>query len=346
MISKIQTLTLATIQNHGLYPPWCPDALDRYRTGYYRRKRALHDSLTAGKDRSLLSLRTATNATLITLHHYTPPRLQGILPARLEPEPPDTSTIALTLALFGSMAVIALAIARLVRMRSNARRYAPPHQSSCKNEDQGRILIDFDGQAYIPERHRPAEGDYLHRYADHIRNSMSSESSGSSRSSSVFSWTSITSRNTSASSLSSIGSDKFPWGDDTDDSGGGKSESVIQLPTKDNVKIFFDPETGEFIHLSPWTSRLTEDGGDGNVEKGDTQQALVQMATGLSSFAGGRSVSETIQAALEDWEQHENDKSNIPDILNSNIVEPETSDTAKDDQQGLQQRSGRVYEHD
>lgn len=76
-------------------------------------------------------------------------------------------------------------------------------------------------------------------------------------------------------------------------------ENLIELPAKGKTKNFFDPNTGEFIHLVPWSTqnhsvfyneddRSAQD--EGVKEKGETKQKLVQMTAGGAALAGGKDI--------------------------------------------------------
>ncbi|MDI1489517.1 MAG: hypothetical protein OHK93_008796 [Ramalina farinacea] len=75
--------------------------------------------------------------------------------------------------------------------------------------------------------------------------------------------------------------------------------NLIELPARGMTKNFFDPNTGEFIHLIPWSSQnhtgfYVDDGESSDDEedmgKGETKQKFVQMTTGGAALAGGKHI--------------------------------------------------------
>ena len=76
-------------------------------------------------------------------------------------------------------------------------------------------------------------------------------------------------------------------------------ENLIELPARGMTKNFFDPNTGEFIHLIQWSSQnhtgFRVDGCKGSDDeedmgKGETKQKFVQMTTGGAALAGGKHI--------------------------------------------------------
>lgn len=93
------------------------------------------------------------------------------------------------------------------------------------------------------------------------------------------------------------GTSKVSLKNDTSDE---KPENLIELETKGPNKTFFDPETGEFIHLTPWKSTGAEEihglKPDG---KGSIKRAFAQMALGATGWAGGKSIDDQLVEELQ-----------------------------------------------
>ena len=85
-------------------------------------------------------------------------------------------------------------------------------------------------------------------------------------------------------------------------------EGLIELKTTDDNKTYFDPETGEFIHLTPWKSPQKDDDESKDNHSGkaatkkDTARAITRMATGLGAYAGGKDVDEALARGITDAE--------------------------------------------
>ena len=94
----------------------------------------------------------------------------------------------------------------------------------------------------------------------------------------------------------------------TDRSANEKHEGLIELETTGDNKTFFDPETGEFIHLTPWRSPQKNDNESNDnhsgkaATRGDTTRAIVRMATGLVAWAGGKEVDDVLVKNITDAE--------------------------------------------
>lgn len=111
------------------------------------------------------------------------------------------------------------------------------------------------------------------------------------------------SRNTSEDTLVGPWKDT-KWGTSkvslTNDASDEKHDNLIELKTEGPNKTFFDPETGEFIHLTPWKSTggeevhgLKPDG------KGSTKRALIQMTLGATGWAGGKNIDDQLAEELQ-----------------------------------------------
>ena len=86
----------------------------------------------------------------------------------------------------------------------------------------------------------------------------------------------------------------------TDRSANEKHEGLIELETTGDNKTFFDPETGEFIHLTPWKSPNKDDESNDDhsskaATKGDITRTIPRMATGLAAWAGGKDIDDVVE---------------------------------------------------
>ncbi len=87
----------------------------------------------------------------------------------------------------------------------------------------------------------------------------------------------------------------------TDRSTNEKHEGLIELDTTGDNKTFFEPETGEFIHLTPWRSPHKDDDESNDdhsskaTTKGDIRRAIPRMAIGLAAWAGGKDVDDLVE---------------------------------------------------
>ena len=86
----------------------------------------------------------------------------------------------------------------------------------------------------------------------------------------------------------------------TTDTSDERHDNLIELETEGPNKTFFDLETGEFIHLTPWKSTgyeevhgLKPDG------KGSTKRALIQMTLGGAGLAGGKNIDDQLAEELQ-----------------------------------------------
>lgn len=86
----------------------------------------------------------------------------------------------------------------------------------------------------------------------------------------------------------------------TNDASDEKHENLIELETEGPNKTFFDPETGEFIHLTPWKSTGDEEvHGLRPDSKGSTKRALAQMTIGATGWAGGKNIDDQLAEELQ-----------------------------------------------
>lgn len=111
----------------------------------------------------------------------------------------------------------------------------------------------------------------------------------------------------------------------TDNASNETHDNLIELDTEGPSKTFFDPETGEFIHLTPWKST-----GDDEIHglqpdgKGSTKRALAQMTIGATSWAASKNIddqlAEVLQANSKGQEQH-----SVGDCVTGNMTNEEPS---------------------
>ena len=81
-----------------------------------------------------------------------------------------------------------------------------------------------------------------------------------------------------------------------------RHENLIELKTEGPNKTFFDPETGEFLHLEPWKSTgNNEVHGHGlrPDRKGSIRRAFAIMALGGTGWAGGKSIDDQLAEELQ-----------------------------------------------
>ena len=94
----------------------------------------------------------------------------------------------------------------------------------------------------------------------------------------------------------------------TDQSANETHEGLRELETTGDIKTYFDDETGEFIHLTPWKSPHKDDDESKGNHSGkaatnkDTMHAFVCMATGLSAWAGGKDIDDALAREIADAE--------------------------------------------
>lgn len=160
------------------------------------------------------------------------------------------------------------------------------------------------GQGIRVIKHKPDEQHYLGHLSRRIRKSQvgienevtdedQSWSSHNSSSSTLVPWTPPLNAPSKVSLLTT-----------TKDSEEHSHEGLIELESRGPNKNFFDPETGEFIHLSPWVSTHEDSGNDDDSK--DTRHAIAQMATGAGAFAGGKPIEDFIWGELNP-EEEDND---------------------------------------
>ena len=79
-----------------------------------------------------------------------------------------------------------------------------------------------------------------------------------------------------------------------------KHENLIELKTEGPNKTFFDPETGEFLHLTPWKSTGNDEAhGLTPDRKGSIRRAFAIMTLGGAGWAGGKSIDDQLAEELQ-----------------------------------------------
>ena len=79
-----------------------------------------------------------------------------------------------------------------------------------------------------------------------------------------------------------------------------KHENLIELKTEGPNKTFFDPETGEFLHLTPWKSTGNDEvHGLRPDSKGSIRRAFAMMTLGGAGWAGGKSIDDQLAEELQ-----------------------------------------------
>ncbi len=191
-----------------------------------------------------------------------------------------------------------------------------------RHHEEGPETVSWEGYRMI--RRNPEDVHPLGQLRQHIRSSQPDavhNPTGEPK------WQS---RNTSEDTL--VG----PWKDTkwgaskvslTSDESNEKHENLIELETEEPNKTFFDPETGEFIHLTPWKSTGVEEvhglRPDG---KGSIKCAFATMTLGATGWAGGKSIDDQLAEELQanstgvDREEH-----NAGDSTTGNTLNPRRS---------------------
>ena len=93
----------------------------------------------------------------------------------------------------------------------------------------------------------------------------------------------------------------------TDRSANETHEGLIELPTTGDEKTYFDPDTGKFIHLTPWKSPHKDDETNDNhsgkaATKKDIARAIARMATGIGAYGGGKGIDDALKREIADAE--------------------------------------------
>ena len=86
----------------------------------------------------------------------------------------------------------------------------------------------------------------------------------------------------------------------TNDTSDERHENLIELETEGPNKTFFDAETGEFLHLTPWKSTGDEEvHGLKPDNKGSIRRAFAIMTLGGTGWAGGKSIDDQLAEELQ-----------------------------------------------
>ena len=79
-----------------------------------------------------------------------------------------------------------------------------------------------------------------------------------------------------------------------------KHENLIELKTEGPNKTFFDPETGEFLHLTQWKSTGNDEAhGLRPDRKGSIRRAFAMMTLGGAGWAGGKNIDDQLAEELQ-----------------------------------------------
>ena len=256
----------------------------------------------------------ASSVSLPTLHAFLR-RSLGLPETEESSNPQNIQPIKIAIATGFVLFVGSLFVLR--RMQDHARVEAPPFTCPGRSDRQ-RVRVErhsSDAQEqvtlddeYEMLKHNPNEQDYLGQVRQQIRNSQQIDMTTSQES---VDWAS---HNSSADTLITQNDRRRSTPSKINlrhsiDNGHKEQESVIhegviELPAKGKTKNFFDPTTGEFIHLAPWRSNEyeDEDSDDDEVAKGQVKQAFAQMTAGATALAGGKIIDERFLEEMEKWQ--------------------------------------------
>ena len=82
-----------------------------------------------------------------------------------------------------------------------------------------------------------------------------------------------------------------------------KHEGLIELETTNDSKTFFDPDTGKFIHLTPWRSGADSSSHDQTTkgaQEGSVKRAIAKMFPGGVALAGGKRIGEAVKTTTNE----------------------------------------------
>ena len=157
--------------------------------------------------------------------------------------------------------------------------------------------VSGQGQGYRLIRRNPEDSHPLGQLREHIRNSQPNAVENPTGESA---WQS---HNSSEETLSGPwknarwGTSKVSLKNHTSEE---KHENLIELKTEGPNKTFFDPETGEFLHLTPWKSTGNDEvHGLRPDRKGSIRRAFAMMTLGGAGWAGGKSIDDQLAEELQ-----------------------------------------------
>ncbi|KAL8823096.1 MAG: hypothetical protein Q9191_006180 [Dirinaria sp. TL-2023a] len=104
---------------------------------------------------------------------------------------------------------------------------------------------------------------------------------------------------------------------------------LIELKPKGQKRNFFDPDTGELLHLSPWKSRKQSqesEESDESLDEGEVHKMITQMGVGSAVLGGGTAAEEQLHKKAQ--AESENRPQQMGDSLAGLVTNDEFS--AKD----------------
>ena len=266
------------VQKLGDMTSECEDMLRRFRNGEFKPpypvyKRAIDGLRKRSMDLSA-SLLSRSDSQVEHSHNWT--YAAGIV------------------FLLSTILVVALKFNTLTNIRSSLSFQQPRRRNSgfhfaTQQRFQGYSKASYDGRDYTVLRHQPSSHEDLHKLGHWLRSSASSSSSSVDSSASG----ELRRRSTQKRKLAI----RHPTKDEEE-----AYDSLIELPSKKDTKIFFEPNTGAYIHLTPWKSQA-DDEEEGEVQEGDTKGAIAKMGSGAVAFAAGKMVGGKIAEEIECFEE-------------------------------------------
>ena len=206
-----------------------------------------------------------------------------------------TAVLASTVVIGGLSLIIFRRYWRTERVFTSPVRSEPSEWQLHHNEDSK--TVSEQGQGYRMIRRNPENSHPLGQLREHIRNSQPNavenptgeppwQSHNSSEETLSDTWKNAR-WGTSKVSLKNHRSEE-------------KHENLIELKTEGPNKTVFDPETGEFLHLTPWKSTgNNEVHGLRPDRKGSIRRAFAIMALGGTGWAGGKSIDDQLAEELQ-----------------------------------------------
>lgn len=201
---------------------------------------------------------------------------------------------AIVVILSAVMLIVAAKFGLFTRIQSSlllreTRRRPSDFHIATQQRLQGYSKACYDGRDYSVLRHQPSSHEDLHKLGHWLRSSASSSSSSVDSSAS----SELRRRSTQKRKLAI----RHPTNDEEE-----AYDSLIELPSKKDTKIFFEPNTGAYIRLTPWKSQADDEEND-DVQPGDTKGAIAKMGSGAVAFAAGKMVGEQIAEEIECFEE-------------------------------------------